>query len=324
VDEAGFHTETFVASEGFTRKFEEDSFEGKLHICIQYTACARAGKREIEYRMGPGFEFTGNGRERDRFSSGLSSSTIRLYRHTEALLKGTVFLFAILGIFTTFSSMAPAMIAPQDEINIRVSLGCGGGPHHSDATETTLQHHRIFGALPHYPSAAIAANINGVVVLRTVISPEGKVADLKIIDGNPILATAARKAVKGWRYQPIVVDGTPIEVQNEVVLVFHLGEIPPVVESTPKTLCSSVGGRLIRRIDPEFPTMAKLAHIQGEVVIEAVIDKEGDIAEANATAGHPILVEAALKAVKRWKYEPFVVGGLPVPVRTMITIRFHM
>jgi protein TonB len=70
--------------------------------------------------------------------------------------------------------------------------------------------------------------------------------------------------------------------------------------------------------------MAKLAHIQGEVVIEAVIDKEGDIAEANATAGHPILVEAALKAVKRWKYEPFVVGGLPVPVRTMITIRFHM
>ena len=125
------------------------------------------------------------------------------------------------------------MIAPQEEINIHFSLGCAGGPNHANATEETLQRHRIFGTMPHYPSAAIKAGISGVVVMETVINTEGDVTDVRIIEGNPILAGAARKAVKEWKYRPVVVDGTPIEARKDVVLVFQLGQRPSVVESSP-------------------------------------------------------------------------------------------
>jgi protein TonB len=58
-------------------------------------------------------------------------------------------------------------------------------------------------------------------------------------------------------------------------------------------------------------TMAKIAHIQGDVVVHVLIDKTGHVANAKATSGHPMLIQAALSAVKQWDYKPFLLNGEP-------------
>lgn len=240
-------------------------------------------------------------------------------------MKGTVFPLAI------FVSMAvlilpAAMIAPQQEIRISLSSGCGGGLRRADVTEEIEHRHRILGTMPRYPAAAIAANISGTVVLEAVINIQGHITDLEVIKGNRTLAQAAKRAVKEWKYQPVVVDGHPIEALNDVVLVFRLGPKPRVIEapkaySAPKVACSSIEDfRLIRKVDPEYPAAATIAHVQGEVVIEILIDKDGDVAEAKAMSGHPLLVGTALNAIKQWKYKP----SAPIAVRSRVTIQFHM
>jgi protein TonB len=83
-------------------------------------------------------------------------------------------------------------------------------------------------------------------------------------------------------------------------------------------------GNLIRRVQPEYPQTAKLAHVQGRVVLSAVISKEGRIENVQVLAGHPLLVQAAVEAVKQWRYRPYVLNDEPVEVETQITVNFSL
>jgi protein TonB len=83
-------------------------------------------------------------------------------------------------------------------------------------------------------------------------------------------------------------------------------------------------GNLVRRIEPTYPNMAKVAHIQGDVVLQATISKQGTIENLRSLNGHPILVAAAMDAVKQWRYRPYELNGEPVEVETTVTVRFHM
>jgi len=81
-------------------------------------------------------------------------------------------------------------------------------------------------------------------------------------------------------------------------------------------------GNLIRRIQPEYPQLARQARIQGAVVLQAVISKEGTIENLAVLSGHPMLVRAALEAVERWRYRPYYLNREPVEVETQITVNF--
>ncbi|HEY6350220.1 MAG TPA: energy transducer TonB [Candidatus Angelobacter sp.] len=81
---------------------------------------------------------------------------------------------------------------------------------------------------------------------------------------------------------------------------------------------------LIQKVNPEYPQMARMAHIQGAVVLQCIIDKAGNVTQPHAVSGHPILIQAALDAVKKWKYRPFLLNGSPVAVKINITMTFHM
>jgi protein TonB len=70
--------------------------------------------------------------------------------------------------------------------------------------------------------------------------------------------------------------------------------------------------------------MARIAHIQGDVVLQATISKNGSIENLHAISGHPILIQAALDAVRQWKYKPYILNSEPVEVETQITVKFHM
>lgn len=73
---------------------------------------------------------------------------------------------------------------------------------------------------------------------------------------------------------------------------------------------------------PAYPALAQQARIQGNVILEARIGESGSLADIRMIAGHPMLVPAAIEAVRHWKYEPFQVGGKPVSVVTDILITF--
>jgi len=76
-------------------------------------------------------------------------------------------------------------------------------------------------------------------------------------------------------------------------------------------------------IDPEYPPLALQAHISGTIVVDAVIDERGNVVQARAVSGHPLLVAAALRAVLQWKYEATSLNGQPVSVALQVQVQFH-
>jgi len=75
---------------------------------------------------------------------------------------------------------------------------------------------------------------------------------------------------------------------------------------------------------PVYPQIAKTAHIQGTVLLHAIIDKDGSIQELQYISGPPLLMRAAMDAVRQWKYSPTLLNGDAVPVETQIQVIFSL
>ncbi len=83
-------------------------------------------------------------------------------------------------------------------------------------------------------------------------------------------------------------------------------------------------GNLIRKVQPAYPPLARSARIQGTVVLQAAISKQGTIENLSVLSGHPMLVPAALDAVRQWRYRPYILNNEPVEVETQITVNFSL
>ncbi|MGD0737728.1 MAG: energy transducer TonB [Terracidiphilus sp.] len=81
---------------------------------------------------------------------------------------------------------------------------------------------------------------------------------------------------------------------------------------------------LIYKVNPEYPAEAKKARISGIVILKATISKAGDISDLHAECGPAILLEPSLKAVREWKYRPYLLRGVPVEVDTTIKVTFAL
>src|SRR5271155_4753835 len=91
--------------------------------------------------------------------------------------------------------------------------------------------------------------------------------------------------------------------------------------ATPQRVRVSAGvtsGLLVRKVNPNYPPLARQARIQGTVVLQAQISKTGDIQNLQLISGHPMLAPAAIEAVKQWKYKPYLLNGEPVAVETTV------
>jgi protein TonB len=102
---------------------------------------------------------------------------------------------------------------------------------------------------------------------------------------------------------------------------------PPPKPVTPQRI--RVGGNvqaanLINQVKPNYPPLAKQARIQGTVELSAVIGKDGRVQDLKVVRGHPLLVQAALDAVKNWIYRPTMLNGEPVEVSTTIDVNFTL
>jgi len=100
-------------------------------------------------------------------------------------------------------------------------------------------------------------------------------------------------------------------------------------ESTPaqpariKIPQSVAQGALIFKVNPEYPAVARAARVQGSVRMHAIISADGTIQHLQVISGNPLLVGAVLEAVKKWRYQPYLLDGKPVEVETNITVNFE-
>ncbi len=82
--------------------------------------------------------------------------------------------------------------------------------------------------------------------------------------------------------------------------------------------------RLIKKVEPVYPDLAKRARVSGIVILEVTIDEEGNVADVKVLRGHPLLDDEVVRAVRQWKYSPTLLNGEPVPVTATVTVIFSL
>ncbi|MHB8216100.1 MAG: energy transducer TonB [Candidatus Sulfotelmatobacter sp.] len=120
--------------------------------------------------------------------------------------------------------------------------------------------------------------------------------------------------------------GDPSGVRN----LFENGSRPilpavrPLPTAGPVRISHMSEGNLIYKVQPAYPALARAARIQGAVVLQAVISKQGAIENLKVLTGQPMLVPAAIEAVRQWRYRPYILNDQPVEVETQITVNFSL
>jgi protein TonB len=171
------------------------------------------------------------------------------------------------------------------------------------------------------PRAPVKLLQSGKLMAPTAIPKE--VAILHEVESAPDAAVGVVGGVPGG-----VPGGQAGGVIGGILSSTPKAYIPPAPVVMPKAPIR-VGGRVMApkpllAPDPIYPPLAKQARVFGDVVIDAVIDTQGNVVEMQVVAGHPLLVPAALDALKRWKYQPTILNEQPVPVQLLVTIRFRL
>lgn len=129
----------------------------------------------------------------------------------------------------------------------------------------------------------------------------------------------------GFEAPPGIPDGgdTPQGVFNGIgTAAFRPILHPPTTSIHIIHLSTISEGMLVDRIEPRYPPAAIVARIEGPVKIKAIISREGRIKQAEVLSGSPLLVGAALEAIRQWRYRPYILNGEPVEVETQITVNF--
>jgi periplasmic protein TonB len=131
-----------------------------------------------------------------------------------------------------------------------------------------------------------------------------------------------------------VVGGVPGGVpggQAGGVLGGIIGGSGPGLPPPPKPTQSRirVGGnvqaaKMVRQVQPIYPQIAKTAHVSGTIILHAVIAKDGSVQELTYISGPPLLMKAAMDAVREWRYQPTLLNGEPVEVDTTISVIFTL
>jgi protein TonB len=103
--------------------------------------------------------------------------------------------------------------------------------------------------------------------------------------------------------------------------------LPPPPKATPQRIRQGgnvTSAKLVNMVRPYYPPLAKQARISGNVLLHAIIAKDGSVIQLEVVSGHPLLVQSALDAVRQWRYQPTLLNGEPVEVDTTVTVVFSL
>jgi TonB family protein len=207
---------------------------------------------------------------------------------------------------------------------------------------------------PIYPEEARKNQVEGLVILEAKTDEKGNVADVRILRSIPALDQAAIDALKQWKYEPMIIKRKPMPVLFTVTVRFMLdkGEKGGVVSGVTGAVEEGVNGgvvggvvtekdleefakgavkaegnirppKLIRQVDPIYPEEARKKQIEGIVILSARTDEQGNVVGVKVLRSIPELDQAAIDALKQWKYEPTIIDGKPRALIFTVTVRFQ-
>lgn len=84
----------------------------------------------------------------------------------------------------------------------------------------------------------------------------------------------------------------------------------------------TIGGKLIEGVQPKYPEEALKNRITGTIVLHVILEKDGTVRQVEVVSGHPLFAQAAVEAVRHWKYQPTILNGEPVEVDTLVYVAF--
>ena len=191
-------------------------------------------------------------------------------------------------------------------------------------------------------------DISDIIVIPA--PPATPLAPPKARGGNPAGRLRARRApvaaaVAAWKTVPVdIPDGISEEGLGDPGADFGIpggvdygseGALPhnlvgdvlyQLIGEPAEPVVRAVGDirppRLIRRVEPDYPAIAREARVEGIVILEATTDVYGRVTSVRVLRSIPLLDEAALEAVRQWAYEPMVINGRPRPVTFTVTVNF--
>ena len=116
-----------------------------------------------------------------------------------------------------------------------------------------------------------------------------------------------------------------VEPQSGGLVVTQNGKVIYKLPAGTSSVAGDVSdSRLIHRVEPQYPAEARARHIQGAVALDVQVGGDGAVHNITVVEGDPVLAEAAVQAVRQWRYRPYSVDGRAVEMQTRVTIRFRL
>jgi protein TonB len=168
---------------------------------------------------------------------------------------------------------------------------------------------------PAHNAPAAASNMSQGVIVAPPSIPSHIAA---IDDGGVVPAAPDFQSIIGTGPGRGSPDGVVRSIGDGIPAVIPLR--PTVVK--PLVVSHFAEANLLHKVQPLYPAIAREARIQGTVELQAIISKAGTVENLVVVHGHPLLVAAAIDAVRQWRYRPYLLNNEPVEVETEITVNF--
>ncbi|MEA2344383.1 MAG: bla regulator protein blaR1 [Thermoanaerobaculia bacterium] len=201
-----------------------------------------------------------------------------------------------------------------------VSMVANAQPYHSGGdVKAPVAIHRVE---PLYPDEARQAGISGIVILETLVDRNGVVKDVRVLKPLPFgLSEAAVDAVRQWRFKPGTKNGEPVDVISNLTINFMLHS-----DDAPLRVGGDVRAPVVvQKVEASYTEEARNARINGIVILEVVIGRDGLVKKASILKPLPFgLDQAAIDAVTQWKFKPGTLNDKPVDVIFNIVVNFKL
>ncbi len=201
---------------------------------------------------------------------------------------------------------------------------------------------------PVVPAAAKAVKACGSVNVQVLIDEQGNIAEANAVSGHPLLRGAAETAARGSQFKPTMLSGQSVKVSGIIVYKFACDSgdanstsnesadknggiraignsvrVAPNSNNSIKTMGGGVvNGKAISLPRPKYPAAAQAVKASGAVNVQILIDETGNVIEANAVTGHPLLRQLAEQAARGATFAPTMLSGQPVKVSGVIVYNF--
>ena len=169
---------------------------------------------------------------------------------------------------------------------------------------------------PSYPTIAKINFVQGSVTLAVKVTWKGKVAEAHVVQGEPLLAVAAMKAVRKWLYRPYMSPHGPAPFRSFAVVKFSLHP-----RSFKKRFPADANGYLERQIrPPEIINRPQQGPSTAGIRVKVLVDSKGKALDANSAGASESQLELARKNLQSWKFRPARWGSLAVPWYITVTV----